>query len=399
MRVRTAYVDRLMELVGELAIVQSIVAQDATVTRAADGVLDGKLRHAEKIARELQRLSMSMRMVPLKGLFQRLNRVTRDVAARTGKSVAFRTAGGDTEIDRSMVDALNDPLVHMVRNAVDHGLETVEERRAGGKSDQGTVTLSASHVGGNVVIELADDGRGLDRERIAAKAVERGLVSAADGLSDEEVHRLIFAPGFTTADAVTNVSGRGVGMDVVRHNIEALRGRIEIGSVPGQGTRFTLRLPLTLAISDGMLVRVGGERFIVPTLAIQLSFRPTRAGLVTVAGTGEAVMLRDELLPLVRLHRAFAVSGAVEDPAQAVVMVVGDGIHRAALLVDELLGQQQVVVKSLGSGIAHAPGISGGAILGDGRVGLILDVGSLLAVARRSVPPAAEPSRHGRAVA
>jgi two-component system chemotaxis sensor kinase CheA len=347
-----------------------------------DGALATALRQAEKIARELQSLSMSMRMVPLKGVFQKLSRLTRDVAGRTGKTVAFRATGGETEIDRNMVDVLSDPLVHLVHNAVDHGLETREERRAAGKAEQGLVSVHAWHVGGNVVIELADDGRGLDRDRIARRAAERGMLVDGDTLRDDDIYRLIFSPGFSTADRITDISGRGVGMDVVRHNIEALRGRIEIHSEAGKGTRFTLRVPLTLAITDGMLVRVGSERFIVPTLAIQMSFRPARSALCTVAGAGEAVLLRDELLPLVRLHGVFSLPNAVVDPADGVVMVVGEAPRRAALLVDEILGQQQVVVKSLGTGAALVRGISGGAVLGDGRVGLILDVAGLLGVAR-----------------
>jgi two-component system, chemotaxis family, sensor kinase CheA len=281
-----------------------------------------------------------------------------------------------------MVDFLGDPLMHMVRNAVDHGLESPSDRRATGKPETGVVRLAAYHSGGNVVVELTDDGRGLDRDRIVRKAVEKGLIASGDELSDTAVWELIFAPGFSTADEVSSVSGRGVGMDVVKRNIEAVRGRVDITSAPGEGTRFTVRLPLTLAITDGLLVRVGTERYIVPALHIHVSFRPEPSSISTVIGRGEMVMLRDEVLPIVRLHRLFGVPRAIEDVSQALLMVVGDGAQRAALLVDELLGKQQVVAKSLGAGIGKLPGISGGAILGDGRVGLILDVNEVLAIAR-----------------
>ncbi|MFN8666478.1 MAG: chemotaxis protein CheA [Gemmatimonadaceae bacterium] len=381
-RVRTERLDRLIEMVGELVIAESMISQDPVIRQGGHLDLNRKISHAEKIVRELQDLSMAMRMVPLKAPFQKVARLVRDLGSRSGKRVEFVAEGEDTEIDRNMVDFLGDPLVHMVRNSVDHGIETPEERRAAGKPEVGIVRLSAYHASGNVVVEMSDDGRGLNREKIVRKAVQQGLIASAEGLSDKDVYDLIFAPGFSTADKITDVSGRGVGMDVVRRNIEALRGRVEIQSRPGQGTTFIVRLPLTLAITDGMLVRVGSERYIVPTINIHLSFRPPRASLSTVAGRGEMVMLRDEVMPLVRLHRVFGVQDAVEDPTDALLMVVGDGTQRTALLVDELLGQQQVVAKSLGNGIGRVNAISGGAILGDGRVGLILDVNELLTLAR-----------------
>jgi len=381
-RVRTERLDRLIEMVGELVIAESMISQDAVIKQGGHLELNRKISHADKIVRELQDLSMAMRMVPLKGPFQKVARLVRDLGSRSGKRVEFVAEGEDTEIDRNMVDFLGDPLVHMVRNSVDHGIEPPDERRALGKPEHGTVRLSAYHASGNVVVELSDDGRGLNRDKIVRKAIQQGLIASAEGLSDKDVYDLIFAPGFSTADKITDVSGRGVGMDVVRRNIEALRGRVEIQSRAGQGTTFLVRLPLTLAITDGMLVRVGTERYIVPTINIHLSFRPARSALSTVAGKGEMVILRDEIMPLVRLHRVFGVSGAVEDPTEALLMVVGDGSQRTALLVDELLGQQQVVAKSLGNGLGRVNAISGGAILGDGRVGLILDVNELLTLAR-----------------
>ncbi|GLC25334.1 chemotaxis protein CheA [Roseisolibacter agri] len=385
LRVRTDRLDRLIDMVGELVIAQSMIAGDQTLAAAAGThhELTKKITHAGKIVRELQDLSMSMRMVPLKATFQKLTRLVRDVAAKLGKDVEFSTEGEDTEVDRNMVDVIGDPLVHMVRNALDHGVETPEDRLRAGKARQGHVKLSAYQSGGSVIVELKDDGRGLNREKIVRKAIEKGLIDSDRGMTDGEVFQLIFAPGFSTADQVTDVSGRGVGMDVVKRNIESVRGRIEIVSEPGQGTTFYVRLPLTLAVTDGMLVRVGTERYIVPTTNIHMSFRPERGMLQTVAGRGEVVTLRGEVMPVVRLHRLFRVPGAVEDPTQALLMIVGDGHQRrSALLVDELLSQQQVVAKSLGDGIGAVGGIAGGAILGDGRVGLILDVTDIVALAQ-----------------
>jgi two-component system chemotaxis sensor kinase CheA len=324
---------------------------------------------------------MSMRMVPLKPTFQKLARLVRDLAHKNGKLVEFVTEGEDTEIDRTMVDIVGDPLVHMVRNAVDHGIEFAAERMASGKSPSGTIRVSAYHAGGQVVVELTDDGRGLNRDKIAAKAVEKGLIASDKGMTEADIHNLIFAPGFSTADKITDLSGRGVGMDVVKRNVEALRGRCDIASTFGRGSTFSLRLPLTLAITDGMLVKVGGERYVVPTANIHMSFRPEAAMLSTVAGKGEVVTLRGEVMPVVRVHRLLNIPRAIERPTDALLMIVADGERRAALLVDELLGQQQVVAKALGVGTV--PGVSGGAILGDGRVGLILDVREVVALGRQ----------------
>ena len=377
-RVRTERLDRLIEMVGELVIAESMISQDPVIRQGGHLDLNRKISHAEKIVRELQDLSMAMRMVPLKAPFQKVARLVRDLGSRSGKRIEFVAEGEDTEIDRNMVDFLGDPLVHMVRNSVDHGIETPEERRAAGKPEVGIVRLSAYHASGNVVVEMSDDGRGLNREKIVRKAVQQGLIASAEGLSDKDVYDLIFAPGFSTADKITDVSGRGVGMDVVRRNIEALRGRVEIQSRPGQGTTFIVRLPLTLAITDGMLVRVGAERFIVPTARIQRCFRPEPSAVHTVQGRGEMVHTGGEVLPLFRLHRALRVVGAQEAITDGILMVVGDGDRRVAILVDELLGQQQVVAKPLGEAVGRVRGLTGGAILGDGRVGLILDVDELV---------------------
>jgi two-component system, chemotaxis family, sensor kinase CheA len=381
-RVSTGRLDRLIDMVGELVIAQSMVAQDGLVVGGLNPELMRKVTHADKIVRELQDLTMGMRMVPLKPTFQKMTRLVRDLAHKNGKQIEFVTSGDDTEIDRNMVDVLNDPLVHMIRNAVDHGVETPEIRQRDGKTPTGRIRLSAFHAGGNVVVELQDDGRGLDREKIATKAKERGLIESDKTLSDAEVYNLIFEAGFSTADQITEISGRGVGMDVVRRAIQALRGRIEITSQLGRGTTFTVKLPLTLAITDGMLLRVGSQRFILPTTSIHMSLRPDAGAVSTVVGRGEMVMLRGSLLPVIRLHRLFRTPGAIEELTQALLVIIDDGDRRSALMVDELLGQQQVVAKSLGEGIGKVEGVSGGAILGDGRVGLILDPAGLGTLAR-----------------
>jgi two-component system, chemotaxis family, sensor kinase CheA len=383
-RVNTARLDRLIDMVGELVIAQSMVAQDRRLLEENCHELIRKVTQAGKIVRELQDLSMSMRMVPLRGTFQKMQRVARDLARKSGKSVDLVTDDGETEIDRHMVETLNDVLVHMVRNAIDHGIEPQEDRENIGKDRTGTVRLTAFHSGGTVVVEIRDDGRGLNRDKILRKAVKEGLVDQEKVLSDNEVYNLIFAPGLSTSETITDISGRGVGMDVVRRGIEALHGRIDINTAINAGSTFTVRLPLTLAITDGMLVRVGMERYIIPTISIHLCFRPTAEALSTISGKGEMVMLRGELMPIFRLHRLFGIRSAIEDPVKALLVVVGDQERRCALLVDELLGQQQVVAKSLTRAVGKIPGVSGGAILGDGQVGLILDPGEVIAQARQA---------------
>jgi two-component system chemotaxis sensor kinase CheA len=379
-RVRTDRLDRLMDLVGELVVAQSMIAQDDTLTSGQHLQLEGKVDLASKLVRELQGLSTAMRMVPLQGTFRRLARLVRDLSRATSKQVELITEGEDTEIDRNMVDIVADPLVHMVRNAIDHGIELPDERRAIGKPESGIVRLAAYHQGSSVVVELSDDGRGLDREAIAARAVSRGLIETGDELSDSEIYRLIFAPGFSTAEQVTDVSGRGVGMDVVRRNIESLQGRVDVSSEPGRGSTFTFRLPLTLAITEGMLVRVGSERYIVPTGHIYQSFRPQAKTISTVIGKGEVVLHHGQIIPLVRLHSLFDITDAEADPTHATLMLVGDTTRRGALLVDDILGQHQFVAKPLGEGLGAIDGLAGAAVLGDGRVGLILDITSLLSI-------------------
>jgi two-component system, chemotaxis family, sensor kinase CheA len=381
-RVNTARLDRLIDIVGELVIAHSMVAQDSHLFEAHCNELLRKVRHAGKIVRELQDLSMSLRMVPLRGTFQKMQRVVRDLARKSGKSVELWIDNAETEIDRHMVDILNDVLVHMVRNAMDHGIELPDEREKCGKSRIGAVWLTAYQSSGSVVVEIKDDGRGLIREKILQRAIDAGLVDPDKTLSDNEVYNMIFAPGLSTSENITDVTGRGVGMDVVHKGVEALQGRIDINSKPGSGSTFTLRLPLTLAITDGMLVRVGCERYIIPTISIHLCFRPKPESLSTISGRGELVMLRGELMPIIRLHRLFNIQCAIEDPSKGLLVVVGDKEQRCAFLVDELQSQQQVVAKSLAKAVGKIPGVSGGAILGDGLVGLILDPGEVVARAR-----------------
>lgn len=376
-RIRTDRLDRLVDMVGELVIAHSMLAQDPAVLRER-GALARKVDHTAKLLRELQDLSTALRMVPLKPAFRKVSRVIRDLTRKSGKPVRLVTDGEDTEIDRTMVDVLADPLVHMVRNSVDHGIETSEERVAAGKPREGVIRISAYQSGGNVVIEIADDGRGLDRDRILAKARQQGVLDSDRGLSDREVFNLIFAAGFSTAARVTELSGRGVGMDVVRRNVESLRGRVAIESTPGQGTTFSIILPLTLAITDGMVIRIGRQRFIIPSLKIVMSQRPEPSALSTVSGKGEMVLVHEELLPVIRLHRAWAIPGAVEDPTRGLLVIVGEGRRKAALLVDELVTQQQFVVKPLTGMVAATRGVAGGAIMGNGDVGLILDPDALV---------------------
>lgn len=382
-RISVDRLDHLVDLVGELVVSHSMLAEDLSDVDESTSV--GRIiSRCDKILRELQDLATAMRMIPLRTAFHKVARVARDAARKNGKLIQLVTEGEDTELDRKMVSMLADPLLHMVRNAIDHGIETPEERRAAGKPEAGLLRMAAYHAGGNVVVEITDDGRGLDRERISARARERGIIDSDKGLSDKEILQLIFAPGFSTAEAVTTISGRGVGMDVVRKTVESLRGRIEIQSTPGEGTRFEIQLPLTLAITDGILVRVGTERYILPIIKVQMSFRPSREAISTIGGRGEIVLLHEQVLPIVRLHELFQIEPDHRDPTEAILVVIADGVRRCALLVDEVLGQQQFVVKALSGQFTDVPGIAGGAIMGDGTVGLILDTDGLIAIARGS---------------
>lgn len=374
--------DRLVEMIGELVIAESMVSQSGEVREAASAQLMRHLNQLDKITRELQEMGTSLRMVPLRATFQKMARLVRDLSKKFGKQVEFAMAGEDTELDKTVVDKIGDPLVHMIRNALDHGLEAgADERTAAGKPAAGRVELRAFHKGGNIYIEIHDDGKGLDRKAIIAKAIERGLIRDGEALSDREVYNLVFQPGFSTAKVVTDVSGRGVGMDVVKRNIDALRGQIDITSEVGKGTTFSIRLPLTLAIIDGMVIRVGSERYIIPTLSIIRSIRPKPSELSSILGRGEMLAVHGKLLPLFRLDRLFNVSGSEQDATRSIAVIVEDEGRQIGLLIDELLGQQQIVIKSLGEAMRGIPGIAGGAIMPDGHVGLILDVGGLVRLA------------------
>ena len=376
-KVETLKLDSLIDMVGELVIAQSLIVSNESMKSMKEPKLIKDLAQVSRITSELQRNAMSLRMVPIRSTFQKMNRLVRDLAHKFGKDVVLETYGDDTEIDRNMVESIYDPLVHMVRNSLDHGLEDREERLAAGKSPKGLVTLKAYHQGGNVVIELSDDGRGLNTSKVLAKALEKGLVAPNDNLSEQEIANLIFLPGFSTAQKVSDVSGRGVGMDVVKKSIEKLRGKVDFNSVFGQGSTLTIRLPLTLAIIDGMIVGVGEHRYILPTISINESFRPTPEDYFTIKNEGEMIKVRDHLLPLMRLDRIVAASGAKHDPSEALVVVIENENERRCLLVDEVLGKQEVVIKSLGESLSYVKALAGGTILGDGRVGLILDIGGL----------------------
>ena len=377
-KVDTHKLDSLIEIVGELVIAQSMVVQDPGVRDIASQELTRNLAQLRRTTNDLQRTAMSLRMVPIRASFQKMTRLVRDLAAKQQKQVRLVMNGEDTELDRTIVGELSDPLIHMIRNSVDHGIERPEARIARGKPAEGVVELSAFHQGGSIVIQIRDDGNGLNKERILKKAIENGLVKPDASLPDSEIFGLIFAAGFSTAEAVTDISGRGVGMDVVRRNIENLRGKIDITSETGVGTTFTISLPLTLAIIDGLIVGVGPERYIIPTLSVRESFRPTQEMLSTVYGRGEMVNVRGRLTPLLRLHQHFKIDARVADPTQGILVVVESGDARRCLMVDDLLGKQEVVIKSLGEQFQRNGALAGGAILGDGRVGLILNVDALV---------------------
>jgi two-component system chemotaxis sensor kinase CheA len=373
-KVDTTKLDGLVDLIGELVIAQSLVVQDGDVRSIQSQQLARNLAQLRRITNELQRTAMSLRMVPIRATFQKMVRLVRDLSAKEGKQVELKISGEETELDRTIVEQLNDPLVHMIRNAVDHGVERPDVRASRGKPGQGTIHLRAFHKGGNIVIQIEDDGNGLNKDRILSKAIEKGIVRPDEQLSEKEIFDLIFAAGFSTAEKITEVSGRGVGMDVVRRNIEQLRGKTEIHSVAGHGSTFTIYLPLTLAIIDGLIVGVGDQRYILPTLGVRESFRPDREMLSTVQQRGEVVNVRGGLSPLLRLYDHFGVTPRNTDPTKGVVVVVGNERENRCLLVDQLLGKQEVVIKGLGETFQGTRGLAGAAILGDGSVGLILDV-------------------------
>lgn len=377
-RVGTGKLDYLVDMAGELVIAQSMVRHDPELAALKNPRLQRNLAQLARITAELQKTAMSMRLVPIGQLFQRIARQVRDLSRKTGKPAELEISGEATEIDRTIVEELADPLMHMVRNSLDHGIEDPDARLAAGKHPVARIGLRARHQAGHIVIQVSDDGRGLDAERILAKAVEKGLAGNPEHLSESDVFHLIFEPGFSTAAHVTDVSGRGVGMDVVRKQIQKLRGHVEIQSSAGQGATFTLKVPLTLAIIDGLVVGVGSERYIVPLFAVREMFRPAADASFTVRDRAEMVMMRGSLLTVVRLYRKFGVKPHYEDPCQGLLIVAEGEGQRFCLMVDELIGKQEAVIKSLGATFKNIAGIAGGAILGDGRVALILDLAGLI---------------------
>jgi len=377
-KVDTAKLDYLVDMAGEMVIAESLVRHAPEFDSVKSQALQRKMAQLTRITAELQKTAMAMRMVPIGPLFRRMSRLVRDLSRQFGKQVQMETEGDEIELDRTIVEELADPLMHMVRNAMDHGIDPPAERIANGKPPAARLLLKAHHQAGQVVIEISDDGRGLDAAKIKAKAVQKGMISAEKELSESEIFNLIFEPGFTTAAQVTNVSGRGVGMDVVRRHIEKLRGRIEIRSSIGRGAAFLLKLPLTLAIIDGLVVGVGAERYILPLFGVREMFRPTAETIFTVQQRAEMALVRGTLLPVFRLYRRFGVKPRSEDPTQSVLVVAEVEGASYCLLVDELIGKQEVVIKSLGATFSNVTCIAGGAILGGGRVGLILDLDRLL---------------------
>jgi two-component system chemotaxis sensor kinase CheA len=377
-KVATSKLEYLVDMVGELVIAQSMLKHNPDLAALRTPRLQRDVAQLSRVTAEVQKTAMAMRMVPVGQLFRKMNRLVRDLARKSGKKVELELVGEDVELDRTLVEELADPLVHMIRNSMDHGVEPPDEREAAGKPPVGKLRLSAAHQAGQIAVEVADDGRGLDKRRILDKAVAKGVVAPGASLSDQEIYHLIFQPGFSTAEKVTDVSGRGLGMDVVRKQVEKLRGRIEVESHSGLGSRFLLKLPLTLAIIEGLVVRAGGERYIVPIFSVREMLRPTQDSIFTVEGKGEMAMVRDRLVPVARLTRKLGLPDNQRHSGDG-LMIVGESEGREfCLMVDEMIGKQEVVIKSLGPAFRHVRGISGGAILGDGRVGLILDVAVLL---------------------
>ena len=377
-RVDIDKVDRLVNMVGEIVITQAMIEMQARdlpsdkFARLIQGVSE-----LSQHTRELQESVMSVRMQPVKSVFSRMPRIVRDLSTQLGKNITIEMEGENTEIDKTVIEQLSDPLTHMIRNSVDHGIEKPDVRKQAGKPEKGTIKLSASHSGGRILIEVADDGAGINRERVFKKAIEKGILAADAKLSDEEIDNLVFHAGFSTAEKVTNVSGRGVGMDVVRRNIESLGGTIDLISNPGKGMRITVSLPLTLAIMDGMIIRVGKEHYIIPINNIIESLRPKKSEVKQVADGGFVINVRGNFVPIIFLHELFDINGAIKDPSEGLVVLVENGKDRLGVVVDELVGQQQVVIKNIEENTNPIEGIGGATILGDGSVSLILDIAKL----------------------
>jgi two-component system chemotaxis sensor kinase CheA len=379
-RVDITKLDKLINLVGELVIAEAMVVRNPTVVEMEDENLERAIHHLNRVSADLQDVAMSVRMVPLEGTFRKMTRLVYDVSRKAGKKVDLKLEGEETEVDKTVIEQIGDPLVHIVRNAIDHGLETPDERKKAGKPEAGSVRIEARHEGGEVWIVIQDDGRGLNREKILAKAIKNGILTedAIPEMRDEAIYKLIFEPGFSTAEKVTDISGRGVGMDVVKKNIEKLKGRVEVRSNPGQGSTFILHIPLTLAIIDGMLIRVGDARYTIPLLTIRETLRPKREQITITPDGRETARVREEMIPVLRLHDIFKKKSQSERLEDGLLIIVEFDRQFVALFVDELLGQHQTVIKGLSDYLGEARGVSGCTILGDGEVSLILDIGGLI---------------------
>lgn len=392
-RVSVDKVDQIINLVGELIITQSMLDQTVSDLDEQNSSLQNGMSLLQRNARDLQESVMSIRMIPMEFVFSRFPRVVRDTAGKLGKEIELITEGKSTELDKSLVERITDPLTHLVRNSLDHGIEMPDKREALGKPRTGKLTLAARHQGGNILIEVKDDGAGMDRERLLEKARENGL-NVSDTMSDEDVWQLIFAPGFSLAKEVTDVSGRGVGMDVVKRNIQGMGGRVEIQSKKGEGTNTRIVLPLTLAILDGMSIKVGAERFILPLSAVLESLQPAKEDMYAMAGDDVVLKVRDEYLPVIAIHEVLDVENAITDPTKSIAVIVQGEGRRYAMLVDELVGQQQVVVKNLEDNYRKVPGVSAATILGDGSVSLILDITGLHRLSRAKKESGKPVSQH-----
>lgn len=392
-KVDTDKLDNLVDMIGELVIAQSLVEQNPLFLFQRDQKLVRDFSQLKRITADLQKISMSLRMVPIRQTFQKMVRLVRDLAKKSGKSVELAMSGEETEIDRNMVESLYDPLVHMIRNAIDHGIESIEERRKRGKTETGTIFLRAYQKGGNVVIEIEDDGQGLNREKILKKARDRAIISD-EVLTDHQIDNLIFEAGFSTADQVTDISGRGVGMDVVKKAIEKLKGKVEIFSQEGRGSRFVMRVPLTLAIMDGIIVRVGEERYIIPTVFIKETLKPKREDLFSIHQKGELIKVRENFFPLIRLHQLLGIATEKQDPWKTLVIVVENEGVQKCLMVDDLIGKQEVVIKNLGERLKDVKGVAGATIMGDGKAGLILDIHGIFQVDQGALPKNGSPVSH-----
>ena len=389
-RVDTAKIDKLINLVGELVITQSMLSDLSVRFEMSQlAVLLERVAQLERNTREIQERVMGIRMLPIGSAFSRFPRLVRDLSGKSGKKIQLVLSGEETELDKTVIESIGDPLTHLVRNSADHGLEPPDERLASDKPELGTIRLNAFHEGGSICITVEDDGRGLNRDKILAKAIKSGLVSEQEKLTDDQIWPLIFKPGFSTAEKVTDVSGRGVGMDVVKRNIEALGGTVSIKTALGKGTIFTLKLPLTLAIIEGMTVRVGRDTYIVPLLSILESIQPKAEAIKTLVGKGELINVRGTYLPMMRMYEVFSLQPEYTEPTKAILLILETEGERVAVMVDEILGQQQVVIKSMEQNFRKVDGVAGATILGDGTVGFILDVRGLLEIARREIPVAA----------